>query len=527
MTALLAVYFTFALNTKLMMNMIGILGDLEQQSVFFYATIPLFFVSALTLLFNPFVIKYVAKPFFITLILCSAAVNYGAYFFGVIFNTDMMTNIFETTSSEASSYANPKLFLWLIFTGILPCLYLLQVKIIYRPLRYEILAKLIVFIVSIAIIGLIAGLYYKDYASISRNNQKIAKDIIPTYFIGSTYKYVKARFFTTPLPYTMIGEDALREPEPEKYLTVFLVGETARAQNYQWNGYDRPTNAYTIDNPNVFNVSDTASCGTATAVSLPCMFSFLGHDDYSREKFDAQDNVVDVLKRSGIKVSWIDNNTGCKGVCEHVEHFGAREYLPVDCDGEDCTDAVFIDILDKKIKELDGQDGIVFLHLIGSHGPTYYKRYPRDHAKFQPDCQTSDLQQCSDEEIRNSYDNTILYTDYVMSKLIERLQLEKDTYHTSLVYVSDHGESLGENGIYLHGMPYSIAPIEQRRVPFMIWMSDKMMRHKHVDIPCLKESLSTDGHSHDNIAPTLLYLMDVDTSAYRPEKNLLRACSRS
>jgi lipid A ethanolaminephosphotransferase len=525
LTILLAVYFAAALNLTLTRKLFQILSDLEPQSVLFYASIPLFFICVFTILFNFFTIKYVTKPFFMILIIASAAVNYGAYYFGVIFNTDMMTNIFETTSSEASSYANPKLFIMLFLTAIVPCAYLAWVNIIYRPLRYEIMAKAIVLVIAAVIIALIGALYYKDFASISRNNQKIVKDIVPTYFIGSTYKYVKKRYFTTPLPYTPIGVDATREPEKEKYLTVFLVGETARTQNYQWNGYNRPTNAYTIDIPNVFAFQDVASCGTATAVSLPCMFSFLGQDAYSREKFDAQDNVVDVLKRAGIAVTWVDNNTGCKGICENVESFGADEYVPVDCEGEDCMDDIFINILDKKIRNLGGKDGIIFMHLIGSHGPTYYKRYPRDHAKFLPDCQTSDLQQCTDEQITNSYDNTILYTDYVMAELIKRLQQESDTYHTSLVYVSDHGESLGENGIYLHGMPYSIAPIEQRRVPFMVWLSDKMIAHKKIDTACLQKSLTNGGYSHDNIAPTILNLMDVDTNAYHPEKDLLRACS--
>lgn len=524
LTVILAVYFYCVLNLTLNIKLYAIMQETEGLGPLFWLTVPVFFIAAFTILFNFFTIKYLTKPFFILMIFASAAVNYGTYKFGIIFNPDMMTNIFETTSSEAASYANPAVFVWLFLTAILPIAWLLWIKIEYRPFRYELLAKIIVFTVSVAVIGLIAAFFYKDYAATSRNHQKIVKDINPTYYLGSTYKYVNARFLTEPLPYKEIGEDANRRKEKEKYLVVFMVGETARSQNYQANGYDRPTNAYTQQLKNVLSFRDVESCGTATAVSLPCMFSFLDRDNYSREKFEAQDNVVDVVKRGGVKVIWVDNNTGCKGVCNNVESYGADEALSLDCKGEDCTDNVFIDTLDQKVKELNGQDGLIMFHLIGSHGPTYYKRYPTDHAKFTPDCETSDLQKCTDEQILNSYDNSILYTDYIMAQLIKKLQSYSDEYETSLVYVSDHGESLGENGIYLHGMPYSIAPLYQKRVPFMVWMSDGMIEHKKIDMDCLKAKQTAGGISHDNLSPTLLHLMDIDTTAYRPELDILKAC---
>jgi lipid A ethanolaminephosphotransferase len=521
---LLAVYFFLVLNVTLLQKLYSIYLQTEGLPLLFWISVPLFFVSAFTILFIPFIAKYITKPFFTILILTAAGVNYSTYQFGIIFNTDMITNIFETTTSEAKAYANPMVFVWLFLTGILPLIYLWWVKVTYKPFLREILSKFILFVVCLAIIGGIAGLYYKDYAAVSRNNSKIAKNIVPTYYVGSTYKYIKDRFFTKPLPYQAIGLDAKREDEDEKYLVVFMVGETARSQNYQLNGYDRPTNQYSKDIKNLISLRHVSSCGTATAISLPCMFSFLGHDNYSQLKSDAQDNVIDVLKRSNIKTTWVDNNTGCKGVCKNIDSFTSDEIISLDCKGEECTDDVFVDVLKKKVPELNGEDGIFFFHLIGSHGPTYYQRYPRDHAYFLPDCQTSDLQKCTDEEIQNSYDNTILYTDYVMTKLINTLKSYNDTYHTALIYVSDHGESLGEGGVYLHGMPYSIAPDYQKHVPFIMWMSDKMAHHKRLDMSCMKALQNQEGLSHDNLTPTLLHFMDVDTSAYDPAKDLLTQC---
>lgn len=525
-TFLLAVYFYCALNITLNEKIYHILSSGDGYSLVFMISIPLFCIACLTILFNFFTIKYITKPFFALLLITGAMVNYSAYKYGIIFDRDMITNIVTTTPTEASSYSNVSAFLWLALSGFLPAGLLLWTRIQYRKIHWEIVAKLVVFITCTVVIGLIAAVCYKEYATVIRNNKKITKDIVPTYYVGSTYKYVRDKYFTTPLPYQEIGLDAKREEieKDEKYLVVFVVGETARAANYQLNGYGRPTNPYTSQIDNMLYFKNTTSCGTATAVSLPCMFSFMDRKDYSLKKFESQDNVVDVLKRGGTRSIWVDNNTGCKDVCENIETFGSNEVVPLDCNGEFCTDDIFIDVLDKKLKELNGQEAILFLHLIGSHGPTYAQRYPKEWEKFKPACQTSDLQKCSDEEIRNAYDNTILFTDHVIAELIQKLKQYDDTYQLALVYMSDHGESLGENGLYLHGTPYAFAPDEQTHIPFQLWMSDDMISHDKIDMNCLKAKAEKGGFSHDNLAPTLLHLMDIDTEAYNPKQDVLLGC---
>jgi lipid A ethanolaminephosphotransferase len=288
----------------------------------------------------------------------------------------------------------------------------------------------------------------------------------------------------------------------------------------------RDTNFYTKNIPNIVSFKNVTSCGTATAVSLPCMFSLLGKSEFSEEKAESQDNVIDILVRGGAKSVWIDNNTGCKGVCRGITSYSTTLMPELNCSGEDCTDEVLLQVMDDKINSFKGKEGIVFLHLLGSHGPTYYKRYPESHAKFKPDCETSDLQKCTDEQIVNSYDNTILFTDYLMAKVIDNLKTFDKTYHTAVFYVSDHGESLGENGVYLHGMPYSMAPNEQTHVPFIVWLSDKMRAHKTVDMDCLKREADKGSFSHDNLSHTLINLMDISTSLYDRKKDVLWSCER-
>lgn len=528
LVVVLAAYFTCVLNLTFMRKVWVIFSTTDAISVPLLLTVPVTLFCLLVILFTPFVSKYIAKPLFAFLLVTAAMVNYGAFYFGAVFNKDMITNVFETTPAEAGSYLNMKLIVMILATGVLPAALLLLTRIRYAPLKREILRRAVLLAAAAAAVFLIGALYYKDYASVARNNPKMQKDIVPTYYLSGTYKYLKARFFTPALPYQTIGADAKRVPllEKENYLVVVLVGETARAANYQWNGYSRETNAFTADIPNVVSFQNTTSCGTATAVSLPCMFSMMGRDHYDAAKVPYQDNVIDILKRDGAKVAWIDNDSGCKGVCRNVATINVDTLSGLKCANEGCTDEVMLKLLDEQIASFGGREGIVFLHLIGSHGPTYYKRYPKDFARFKPDCRTSDLQKCTDQQIVNSYDNTILFTDYIMSKIIADLKTRDDTYQTALIYMSDHGESLGENGLYLHGMPYGIAPDVQKHVPFMLWLSDGMIAQKTMDMECLHRTAQTGTFSHDNLSHTLLNFMDVHTESYDSKLDVFYKCER-
>jgi lipid A ethanolaminephosphotransferase len=213
------------------------------------------------------------------------------------------------------------------------------------------------------------------------------------------------------------------------------------------------------------------SIGTSTSISVPGIFSSRGKD-YDVNFSNHEENLLDIMKQVGFDILWLENDNGCKGVCGRVETI---KYNPNQneklCDGKYCFDEIMMEDFKNKINKVK-KDTLIVMHTIGSHGPTYYARYPQDFKKFTPTCDTSELQNCPQENIINSYDNTILYTDYFLNKVIEILK--KSKIKTTMLYVSDHGESLGENGVYLHGMPYSIAPMEQKQVPFIIWSNRKI-----------------------------------------------------
>ena len=173
--------------------------------------------------------------------------------------------------------------------------------------------------------------------------------------------------------------------------------------------------------------------------------------------------------------------------------------------------------LQSYIDEQDNRDVLIVLHSMGSHGPAYYKRYPEQFEVFLPVCRTNQLNECSDEEISNAYDNTILYTDYFLSKVIGLLKNNSQESDTAMFYISDHGESLGEGGLYLHGMPYFMAPDEQINIPAFMWFDEGLT--KVFDIDAIKKN-SELAKSHDNLFHTLLGLMDVETELYQKEMDI-------
>lgn len=272
----------------------------------------------------------------------------------------------------------------------------------------------------------------------------------------------------------------------------------------------------------MFYFRDVRSCGTATAVSVPCMFSDLPRDEFELSKADHRDTVLDVMQRAGLAVSWIDNQSGCKGVCARVPTRDAEADHPSSCSDGECLDDALLYALSAELPRVSA-DSVIVMHSMGSHGPAYYRRVPKDHEVFSPTCATERIETCSREQIVNAYDNTIAYTDFVLAGLIDRLAARADTIDSVLLYVSDHGESLGEGGLYLHGQPYLIAPEVQKKVPMLFWFSPGAGKRIGLDAACLRERL-TEPASHDFVSHTLLGLTEVRTGIYRPGLDLLRGC---
>lgn len=510
-------YFTFALNWALWRYFYE---KVSFDNPLFCLALPVLLCLPLYIFFNAVLLPKTAKPVLILLLLLSAAANHLMYNLGVYIDKDMIRNAFETNVREASDFFTLTGFLWVFAMGIVPIILLLRTKIEFASARQELKKRLTGIGASLALAGVLAALSYKDIVAVGRNHKSARKIINTVNYIYSTFRYVQK---LKPRKFVVLEENLPAVHHETPRVLVLVVGETARAANFSLNGYGRETNPL-LKNQDIVYFRDTAACGTATAVSLPCLFSSL-----PRKKFDASDakyteNLMDFLRKAGYDVLWVENDDGCKGVCDRVKTRDAvSEGHPRFCFKSYCWDDALLAGLENDLKTVE-KDTVIVLHTMGSHGPAYYQRYPDGFKQFQPICDTADIQKCPRESIVNTYDNTILYTDYIVSSAIDILK-KFPQFESGLVYVSDHGESLGENNIYLHGFPYAIAPDEQKRVPMLLWLN-RLSRERVADYACLKKQAAENVFSHDWFFHSVLGFADVNTKLYDKQLDFFAPCGK-
>ena len=473
------------------------------------------FLSALLLLLC---YRHTIKPILIILLFISSLVSYSTNNFGIVFDHNMIANTFETNTTELLDLVSFKSFIYLLFFGLLPSYFVLTTSLTKVSIKSQLWQRIKTFLTMMFIFVLLTMSFYKPLSSFARENPDLRMYINPTYYLYSMTKYVGTKFNTSTTPFTQIGLDAkINKIENKQRLLVLVLGETARTDRFSLNGYKRQTNP-TLEKEEVISFQKMTSCGTDTSFSIPCMFSSLGRSNYTHSKGKNMSNVLDIISYSGVEVLWLDNNSDSKGVADRItfEDYRLAGVNPV-CDIE-CRDEGMLAGVQDFIDTNPEKDMLVVLHTMGSHGPAYYKRYPDSFEVFFPACQTNQLNECNDEEINNAYDNTIVYTDYVLSKLIAVLENNTKVDEAVMFYVSDHGESLGENGLYLHGMPYLIAPDEQKRVAALMWFNEELSQS--LDIDSIKEKIDL-PLSHDNLFHTLLGLMNIETELYQQDMDIV------
>ncbi len=498
------------------------------HAFFFAASVPMVLFCAWLAIFSLLALPLLRKPLLAVLIVGCAVANYFMYSYSAVIDTNMMRNVFETDTQEAMALITPQLILWLGLVGLLPAALICALRI-RRATNwwYPLCTRLLTLLLSLLVILLVAALFYKDYASLFRNTKGIAKLVTPPNYISGLINYSKERWFAGDQNLIHIGEDAGRggtlAKASKKTVLIVLVGEASRAQNYSLGGYNRETNPE-LKKQNVIWFDNATSCGTETAVSVPCMFSGMTRAGYDAGTARHREGLMDVLAHAGINVLWRDNDGGCKGACDRIPHTNMTLWnLPEWCSKGSCQDDALLYRLDNI---LDGvqKDTTIVLHLMGSHGPAYYRRYPPQFRHFTPTCDSNQIQECSRQALVNTYDNTILYTDDVVSRVIDKLRNRQDRLNGALIYLSDHGESLGEEELYLHGTPRMLAPDEQIDIPFLFWLSEDYVRQTGTDSACLRQKARSTTISQDNLFDTVLGMMDVRTRIYRPGLDLLSDC---
>ncbi|WP_031945571.1 phosphoethanolamine transferase [Acinetobacter pittii] len=472
---------------------------------------------------------WTAKIFAILLLMIGGFSSYFVNTLGIIISPDQIQNMIQTDVSEVSDLISLRFGLWTIFFVVLPIILITQVKLKKEKVSYLLMKKLGSIVGSCAIVGILLFVYYVDFASIFREHRDLKGMISPQNSISSLMSYYHKMAPKKNLPLIHYGEDAHQVQQVQNNLPklmVLVVGETARAESFALNGYSKNTNPE-LSKQDILNFSQVSSCGTATAVSVPCMFSGMPRVDYDEQLASHREGLLDIAKRAGYQVTWIDNNSGCKGACDRVEQYPISEKLKQKwCKDGECYDDILIDSLNEYLATIPKEDTrprLIVLHQVGSHGPAYYKRAPAQYQPFKPTCDTNAIQGCSQTELLNSYDDTIVYTDHVLSQLIDNLK-EVSKYQTGLWYLSDHGESTGEHGLYLHGSPYAIAPSQQTHVPMIMWFSDKWKQHNFAQVSCLSQQ-TKETLSQDNLFPSLLSLLGVKTQVINPQLDMLHSCA--
>lgn len=495
------------------------------HDVLFALSVPLFMVIVMTLLTSLLSLVVGLRLAIMINFAFAALVSYATSSFGIVFDKEMLRNIFETNSQEAFSYVNLSVIGYGLLAVLVPVVIMMRIR--FRDtFKQRVVSVFAMNVLGVLGVIAIAALFYKDYAAFFRNHKELTKYITPVAAYDSTYKYVRDTYFTEPTPFKMLDPAPQLNPyvANSTTLTVMVVGETARADHFQLQGYPRETTP-NLDREKVHYFSSVSSCGTATAVSVPCMFSRLNRDEYDHFTAEHQDNALDIIQRAGVEVAWVDNNSSCKGVCKRVPSFTVEPNEDFgECNKDTCYDSVLVTAVKQYITHSNRPNKLLVLHMIGSHGPTYYQRYPATFRRFTPDCQQSDIQNCSNEALINTYDNTIAYTDYVLGEIIEVLK-HSGIDNTQLLYVSDHGESLGESGLYLHGFPYALAPESQTHVPMLFWQN-LQSDYAGVNRDC-EGKFASQTISHDNVFDMLLGMTGVESIAYRPENNAFSHCDKS
>ena len=485
-------------------------------------------VAAYNFIFQFFNWKWTAKPLAIALVFIGGFAAYAVNTLGVLITSDQIQNLMQTDIAEARDTWSWHLLTWTLGMTVVPIIVILMMKIKPEPIIRQLLHKVIASVVSLAMVLGLLFVFYVDFAAIFRENRDLKGMISPQNMIASFASYYKKKAPKENLPLVVYGEDAVMQKAQATSLPklmVLVVGETARAENFSLNGYGKNTNPK-LAQQDILNFSQVSSCGTATAVSVPCMFSGMPRKEYEERLASHREGLLDIAQRAGYQVTWIDNNSGCKGTCDRVNQFKIPEPIQQKwCKDKECFDDILIDSFKAYLATIpqdDNRPRLIVLHQMGSHGPAYYKRVPAQFKVFKPTCDTNAIQGCSRDALLNTYDNTLLYTDYVLDSLIETLK-NTTKYQTALWYLSDHGESTGESGMYLHGAPYAIAPTQQTHIPMLMWFSTAWQHQAKQQVKCLAQQ-GRQELSQDNLFPTMLSLLDVKSKVIDPNNDMLAAC---
>lgn len=412
---------------------------------------------ALFLIF--FLSRLVGKILLVLFFIINAVAVYFINTYSVIIDESMIGNVLNTNYSESSSFFSIKLVLYVVLLGILPSIFIIKAKII------TVTAKKFLVSISLTLLFLLTLAFANasNWLWIDKNSKTLGGLAMPwSYAVNIPLFYIHQ--FKKNEKEILLPDATIKDNQ--KSVVILVIGESARSENFSLYGYPKNTNPLLSKIPNVshFNATSDATYTTAGVKSI------VEHEN-TDELYEILPNY---LYRNNVDVIWRTTNWGEPPV--HIKNYQNREALMPNCKGDDCDyDGILLSGLKEQILASKKNKILIVLHTSTSHGPTYSKKYPAKFEIFKPVCNSVELGNCSHTELVNAYDNTIVYTDYLLANVIKDLK-QLQEYKSAMIFVSDHGESLGENNLYMHGLPRSIAPKQQYEIPFIVWTSDNSAR---------------------------------------------------
>ena len=473
------------------------------------------------------------KPVWIGILAAAGVAQHFMLGYGVVMDTAMLANTAQTDVREVRDLLGLGLFADIALV-MLPAILVVIVPVKRTPWWPQLWKNAALFGGALALTGAAGFAMFGQLAPIVRSHMSLRYVVNPitgfasAAWIGLAPHFRKSAALLPITAGTARGPSFARGGKPP--LLVIVVGETARADHFGVNGYERDTTPELARIEGLWSFRDVRSCGTDTRASVPCMFSPLGREAFERRRAESE-NLLDVLQAAGLAVLWLDNQAGCKEVCARVPTASTTDLPPATaarlCSDGECRDDALLEGLDARLAGLPAErrarGTVLVMHPMGSHGPAYSKRSAPAQKRFLPECTNASLGDCERAEVVNAYDNSIVATDHFLAGTIAWLQRRAVSNAAALLYMSDHGESLGELGIFLHGLPYAIAPEAQKQVAFVAWIDDATAARRGIDRGCVAARRDA-PLSHDHLFHSVLGLLDVATPTYGAPLDVFATC---
>lgn len=439
-----------------------------------------------------FLLRYAGRVILAVCSVLSAACTYFVVHYQVLMDRSMMGNVFNTRESEAAGFLTPALFVFVFFLGILPALYILVRKIDYGKWRRFGIACGSAVAVSVVLVLLNLG----QVLWIGKYDTELGALVMPYSYIANSIRWFSVKADANKVE-TLLPKGSFEDDE--KTVVVLVIGESARKANFQLYGYPVPTNPL-LSRRRDLAVFNAQSCFTYTTGGTKSILEY-------KATSDLYEILPNYLHRMGAEVVWRTSNWGEPPV--HIPDYKAKHDLTKAYpDVPPQYDGILTVGLRDRILASKKNKVFVVLHTSTSHGPNYNTKYPREFERFTPVCCNVENAKDSLPELVNAYDNTILYTDYLLNGVIDTLGT-LEGWRCAMMFVSDHGESLGENDLYMHGLPMSVAPKEQYEIPFLVWTTPGFRQ--------LKPKKNIDQHY---VFHSVLNLLSVKSPVYDPEHDL-------